>query len=81
VTVKKDKKMYLDELNKNAFYISALASIKDENEKAKTRALAEDIFVKMTEGLMQIKKIIEEHPDEVAEVMRRGIDKDKTKDK
>lgn len=77
----KDKKDILKQLNNDNRFHDVINSIKDEKEKMKTKALAEDIFLKIAEGFIVMKKIIDENPEAVAEAARKRIDKDKDKDK
>lgn len=73
------KKKFLQELNENEAYVKMLGNVKDENEKAQIKALAEDVYVKIALGFATMKKIIEENPEAVAEAARKRINNSKNK--
>jgi len=73
---KQTKKKYLEMLESNDFYKFALQMAPNEDEKKKIKAYAEDVFVRMVEGLSLTKKTFEEHPEKVVEVAKTRIPKD-----
>lgn len=70
-----DKKKCLDYLEGSPLFQSALKAFKDDKEKEKAKTLAQDVFLKMFEGMLVMKKVSEEHSDKVSEVAKKRIDK------
>ena len=69
------KKKCLEALKLNPLYIKSLRGITDPTEKEKAQALAEDVYIKLLEGLGVMKKVVEENPEKMAEAARKRIDK------
>ena len=69
------KKKYLDFLNSNPLFQRSLKAIADASEKEKAQALAEDVYIKLLEGLAAMKKVSEENPEKMAEAAKKRIDK------
>jgi hypothetical protein len=69
------RKKYLDFLRSNPLYQKSLKAITETSEKAKAEALAEDVFVKLIEGLTVMQKIAEDNPEKMAEAAKKRIDK------
>lgn len=76
-----DRKKILRLLEEDSSYASVLSNIKDDKERAKVKALTEDIYLKMAQGFMAMKKIVDDNPEAVAEVARARINKDKGEEK
>lgn len=74
---KKTKKEYLSLLNSDKFYNHALSFLKDESEKKKIKAFAEDVFIQVLRGGLGINQIVREHPEKLADVVESRISKDK----
>jgi hypothetical protein len=70
-----EKKKRLDFLFQNEAFLKNLDQVKNEDERRKIKAFSEDFFLKFLEGFEKIKKISEEHPDIVAKVAEKRIDK------
>jgi uncharacterized membrane-anchored protein YjiN (DUF445 family) len=70
------KKKYLERLDSDKSYKERLDLIKNEVDRNKTRALAEDLYLKLVTGLAVLKKAVEEHPDKLAEVLEKRIPKE-----
>lgn len=69
------RKKYLEFLRTNPLYQKSLKAITDTNEKEKATALAEDVFVKLVEGLAVMQKLAEDNPEKMAEAAKKRIDK------
>jgi hypothetical protein len=72
---KEDKKKNLSLLTENELYKNILSSLKDNEERRKIKAFAEDIFMNLMEGLQDAKKLVEENPEKVAEYAEKHIPK------
>jgi hypothetical protein len=69
------KKKYLEFLKSNPLYQKSLKAITNSDEKEKAEALAEDVFVKLAEGLAVMQKLAEDNPEKMAEAAKKRIDK------
>jgi hypothetical protein len=76
---KDTKKKYLDYLATSKIYTESLEKIPDENEKKKIKAFAEEFYLNFVEGLVTMKKAIEDNPEKLAEVMGKRIPKEEAK--
>ena len=77
---RKTKKEYLQKLNSDKFYIHALSFLKDEAEKKKIKAFAEDVFIQILKGGLDANQIVREHPEKLVDVVEGRISKDKEPD-
>lgn len=73
------KKKYLEYLSNSKIYTESLEKIPDENEKKKIKAFAEEFYLNFVEGLVTMKKAIEDNPEKLAEVMGKRIPKEEAK--
>jgi hypothetical protein len=69
------KKKCLEFLKSNPLYQKSLKAITENGEKEKAEALAEDVFVKLIEGLSVMQKLAEDNPEKMAEAAKKRIDK------
>lgn len=69
------KKKLLENLKSNPLYQKSLRGITNPAEKEKAQALAEDVYIKLLEGLGVMKKVVEQNPEKMAEVASKRIDK------
>lgn len=69
------KKEALQHLHGLEPFQKALGNIKDEAEKKKVKAFAEDIFINFLEGLSGLQRMAKEHPEELAEALKNRIPK------
>jgi len=70
-----DKKRLVEMFREHVGAFAAFDSIKDETERSKARALAEEAFVSIAAALEGAAKIVRENPEKVTEALSKKIDK------
>lgn len=70
------KKEYLAKLNVDKFFNHALSLTKDEEERRKIRAYAEDVFINLLMGLQTTQKIVNDHPEKLTAASEVKVSKD-----
>jgi hypothetical protein len=73
---KTEKENLLKTLRENEAYKQSLGAVKSEDDRRRIKAFAEDFYLKFLEGMLNVQKVVVEHPDEVAEASHRAISKD-----
>lgn len=66
---KKTKKEYLQKLHSDKFFNYALSLAKDDEERRKIKAYAEDVYINMLQGGLVSKKIILENPEKFKDIV------------
>lgn len=74
---KKQKKEQLQKLHSNEFFNNVLNLARDEDEKRKIRAFAEEIYINIVQGGLTSQKIITEHPEKLVDIAEGRISRDK----
>jgi hypothetical protein len=73
---KKEKKEHLEKLYEDKFFMYALSLARDEEEKRKIKAFAEDAYINLLQGGLTSQKLILENPEKFKDAAEGKITKD-----
>jgi hypothetical protein len=73
---KKEKKEYLAKLHEDKFFMHVLSLVKNEEEKRKIKAYAEDVYINLLQGGLASQKLILENPEKFKDIAEGKITKD-----
>jgi len=72
---KDERKRYLDHLSTNELFKASIEKATSEEERRKIKAFAEDVFLSIIKAAEVARKVCEENPEKMADVIANHISK------